>query len=119
MMVSDIIAAVASETGVAIKDIRSSRQDQKSSRARHLAMYAARHLTERSYPQIGCAFGKDHTTIMRAVRIVTALYTADHLNGLLTRISCHAALSASLRLSDVRVGALYRQFTFPQIGGAA
>ena len=36
--------------------------------ARHLVMYVIRSTTELSYPEIGSAFGRDHTSIIHAVR---------------------------------------------------
>lgn len=39
--------------------------------ARQMAMYVARHLTDRSLPEIGRQVGgKDHTTVLHAIRVV-------------------------------------------------
>ena len=49
-------------------EITSPRRDPKIVRPRMVAMYLARDLTNKSYPEIGRAFGnRDHTTVMHAV----------------------------------------------------
>ncbi len=67
--IDTIIATVAVEFGVTELDMRSARRGAQIVRARHVAMYLARNLTLRSYPQIAHAFGnRDHTTAMYGVR---------------------------------------------------
>lgn len=68
MSVSEIIAGVAAQRGVTINDIKSCRRSKRVVLARQEAMYLAYELTEASYPMIGAAFGKDHTTILHGVR---------------------------------------------------
>ena len=47
-------------------------------RPRQVAMYLAKQLTSRSLPEIGRKFGgRDHTTVMHAVRKVEELKTID------------------------------------------
>jgi chromosomal replication initiator protein len=47
-------------------------------RLRQVAMYLAKQLTARSLPEIGRKFGgRDHTTVMHAVRKVDELRTTD------------------------------------------
>lgn len=47
-------------------------------RARHVAMYLAKTMTPRSLPEIGRRFGgRDHTTVIHAVRKVEADMAAD------------------------------------------
>lgn len=45
-------------------------------RARHIAMYVTRTETKASYPELGRRFGKDHSTIISAVRKMTELIAA-------------------------------------------
>jgi chromosomal replication initiator protein len=44
---------------------------------RQVAMYLARELTGASLPQIGCAFGRDHATVLHACRRVKAILLQD------------------------------------------
>ena len=49
-------------------------------RPRQVAMYLAKQLTTRSLPEIGRKFGgRDHTTVMHAVRKVEELKTNDEI----------------------------------------
>lgn len=64
--------------GVNEKDIVSPRRDAPSVQARHVAIYLARQMTPLSLPAIGRLFGgRDHTTILHAVRRVDALLSHD------------------------------------------
>jgi chromosomal replication initiator protein len=45
--------------------------------ARHFAMFLARRHSGRSYPELGVDFGRDHTTVMSAVRKIEALVQVD------------------------------------------
>jgi chromosomal replication initiator protein len=70
--VATIISAVAHEFGISELDVRSPRRDVSIVRARHVAMYVARHATACSFPTIANAFGdRDHTTVMYGVRRIT------------------------------------------------
>ena len=62
-----IILAVAASTGVAANDIMSIRRHIPTVKARNIYYYAARKLTNKSFPEIGryCG-GKDHSTVMHA-----------------------------------------------------
>ncbi len=44
---------------------------------RHIAMYLAREVLGESYPQIGDVFGRDHSTVMSAVRKVKSNLSGD------------------------------------------
>lgn len=58
--------------GVTRNDLISQRRAARTVRARHVCMYLCRTETARSFPEIGRMFsGKDHTTVMLAVRKVT------------------------------------------------
>ena len=63
--------AVAARVGLSIDDILSPTRTAPVARARQLAMYLTRELTELSLPQIADAFNRrDHTTVMHAIRKV-------------------------------------------------
>lgn len=59
---------VCLEYGVTLLDMISRRKTRRVVEARQYAMWRARHETLSSYPEIGRAFDRDHTTVMRAVR---------------------------------------------------
>jgi chromosomal replication initiator protein len=47
-------------------------------RPRQISMYLSKLLTPRSLPEIGRRFGgRDHTTVLHAVRKITGLVTTD------------------------------------------
>jgi len=56
----------------------SARRARAVARPRQVAMYLAKQLTARSLPEIGRKFGgRDHTTVMHAVRKVDELRSTD------------------------------------------
>ncbi len=57
---------VCAEYGVTLIDMLSRRQSNRVNRARKTAMQRARTRTRASYPELGRAFERDHTTIMYA-----------------------------------------------------
>lgn len=62
-----IIIAVAKEYGVTEGEICSIRRTANLITPRHIAMYLAKVITTRSFPEIGRRFGgRDHTTILHA-----------------------------------------------------
>lgn len=73
-------------------EIVSPRRDKATCYIRHIALYLAKRLTTKSYPEIGRMFGgRDHTTIMHSFRKVTAQRLVDaeldtqlkHLEGVI------------------------------------
>jgi chromosomal replication initiator protein len=59
-------------------DMQSPRRARQVARPRQVAMYLAKQLTTRSLPEIGRKFGgRDHTTVMHAVKKVEELCAAD------------------------------------------
>ena len=68
--IEQIINEVARTYDVSEKDIISKRKTAELAKARQIAMYIARETTELSYKPIGEAFGKDHTTVLYAVKKV-------------------------------------------------
>ena len=56
----------------------SPRRARAVARPRQVAMYLAKQLTSRSLPEIGRKFGgRDHTTVMHAVRKIEDLRASD------------------------------------------
>jgi len=72
--IDDILAATADKFGIPVEEIVGPNRRRQLVTARQVAMYAARDLTDLSYPAIADAFGgRDHTTIIHAVRKVSDL----------------------------------------------
>ncbi len=68
---SQVQEAVAARLGLSVDDILSPTRSAPIARARQLAMYLTRELTDLSLPQIAEAFNRrDHTTVMHAIRKV-------------------------------------------------
>ncbi|MDC3116505.1 chromosomal replication initiator protein DnaA [Alphaproteobacteria bacterium] len=61
-----------------LSDMTSSRRSISVARPRQIAMYICKAMTSFSYPEIGKAFGgKDHTTVMHAVKKIESLLLMD------------------------------------------
>ena len=69
-----IMSVTAEYFGVTVDDLKGHSRSRVLVTARQIAMYLCRELTELSLPRIGQIFGgKDHTTVMHAVRKISAL----------------------------------------------
>jgi chromosomal replication initiation ATPase DnaA len=69
---------VARHFGISMTDFLSERRTKNIVLPRQIAMYLAKLLTRRSLPEIGRLFGgRDHTTVLHAVRKITALIDID------------------------------------------
>lgn len=76
--IEEIQKRVAEHWGLRVTDMTSSRRSRAVARPRQVAMYLAKHFTERSLPEIGRMFGnRDHTTVMYAIARVSELMEAD------------------------------------------
>lgn len=73
-----VIRIVASEFSVTIADMKGPRRHRSITVPRQLAMYLVREMTDESLPQIGALFGgRDHSTVINALKRVEALRDAD------------------------------------------
>jgi chromosomal replication initiator protein len=70
--VAAVQEAVCSVVGVTAGDLLSPKRTARVARARQLAIYLTRELTSLSLTQIARAFQRDHSTVLHAVRAVTA-----------------------------------------------
>jgi chromosomal replication initiator protein len=78
--IEEIQRRVAEHYGIRIADMHSSRRARAVARPRQVAMYLAKQLTPRSLPEIGRKFGgRDHTTVMYAIRKIEDLRTTEPL----------------------------------------
>lgn len=74
LRIADIQAAVVKHFGITMTDLLSPRRTHKVIRPRQIAMYLAKTMTLRTLPEIGRRFGgRDHTTILHAVRKIEGL----------------------------------------------
>ncbi|MBL8669480.1 MAG: chromosomal replication initiator protein DnaA [Alphaproteobacteria bacterium] len=80
--VDEIQKRVAEYFGIKLTEMKSERRARAVARPRQVAMYLAKQLTQRSLPDIGRQFGgRDHTTVMHAVRKVEELIATDGAFG--------------------------------------
>jgi chromosomal replication initiator protein len=71
-------AVIAHFPRVTLNDIKSARRTAIVVEPRQIAMYLAKELTTRSLPDIGRRFGgRDHTTVLHAVRRIAARIKVD------------------------------------------
>ena len=76
--VEEIQRQVASHYQVRMGDMHSARRSRAVARPRQIAMYLSKQLTQHSLPDIGRRFGgRDHTTVLHAVRKVDELCAVD------------------------------------------
>jgi chromosomal replication initiator protein len=76
--VDEIQKTVASFYGLKQDDLAGPRRTRAIVRPRQAAMFLAKTLTTRSYPDIGRRFGgRDHTTVLHAVRVIEKLVAED------------------------------------------
>ncbi len=76
--IEEIQKRVAEHFNIRLADMHSARRARAVARPRQVAMYLAKQLTSRSLPEIGRKFGgRDHTTVMHAVRKVEELRSTD------------------------------------------
>jgi len=76
--IDEIQRAVVEHFGLKMSDMASPRRARAVARPRQIAMYLCKQLTTRSLPEIGRKFGgRDHTTVMHAVRTIERLRQED------------------------------------------
>ena len=77
--VENIQKTVADYFKIKVADLFSKKRSRQIARPRQIAMWLAKNLTSQSYPSIGDAFGgRDHTTVLHAVRTIETLKTKDN-----------------------------------------
>jgi chromosomal replication initiator protein len=78
LSVDRIMDEVCAHFDVKVSDLKGKRRHRSVSYPRQIAMFLARKLTDQSYPEIGAQFGgKDHTTVMAAVKKIKDLEKND------------------------------------------
>ncbi|MEM8752587.1 MAG: helix-turn-helix domain-containing protein, partial [Pseudomonadota bacterium] len=77
--IEEIMRKVADHYNLRLSDMTSARRARAVARPRQIAMYLAKTLTSKSLPDIGRRFGgRDHTTVMHAVKRVESLSDTDN-----------------------------------------
>lgn len=78
LSIEDIQKQVAGHYNIKVSDMHSARRSRAVARPRQVAMYLSKKFTSKSLPEIGRRFGgKDHTTVMHAVKRVEELMASD------------------------------------------
>jgi chromosomal replication initiator protein len=78
LTIEEIQRKVAEHYNIRLTDMSSARRARAVARPRQVAMWLAKHLTQRSLPEIGRKFGnRDHTTVMHAVARIGELMARD------------------------------------------
>lgn len=76
--VDEIKKVVCAHFNIRLSDMESARRSRAVARPRQIAMYFAKQLTAKSLPELGRLFGgRDHTTVMYAIRKVEELSATD------------------------------------------
>jgi chromosomal replication initiator protein len=75
--IDNIKRQVSTYYNIRINDLTSERRTRSLARPRQVAMALAKELTQHSLPEIGHAFGKDHTTVLHACRKIAQLRQED------------------------------------------
>ena len=73
----DAIAAGAEAFGLKLEDMTCRAQPQRLVRARHAVVWCSREVLKESFPRIGKALNRDHTTAMSSYRRAQALLERD------------------------------------------
>ena len=77
--IDEIQKQVAAHYNIKVSDMHSARRSRAVARPRQVAMFLSKRLTSKSLPEIGRKFGgKDHTTVMHAVKRVEELMAGDN-----------------------------------------
>lgn len=77
IFLGDIENAVAARFGLTREAMRCLTRARAVARPRQIAMFLAREITDHSLPRIGRHFGRDHTTVLHAVRRIQKLAAKD------------------------------------------
>ena len=76
--VDDVQKKVAEHFNVRVSDMHSAKRARTVARPRQIAMYLVKSLTTMSLPEVGRKFGgRDHTTVMHAIKKVEDLMKTD------------------------------------------
>ena len=77
LSIETIQKEVSNYFGIKIYDIKSSKKQKNIAFPRQISMYLVRRYNGASYPEIGEKFGKDHSTVIHAVKKIENLIKDD------------------------------------------
>ena len=105
-----IIRTVANHYGLKVEEMKSHRRTAPLMLPRQVAMYLAKELTTRSFPEIGRQFGsRDHTTIMHGFRKIAARRLVDKSVDDDLNILTEMLLGGLVQIDATEVGSLPRK----------
>lgn len=70
VIVEKVISAVSKKYGISESDIKGKKHNQEIVKARNVAIYIIRTLTQMSLPKIGQEFSRNHTTILNSLSVI-------------------------------------------------
>lgn len=70
VIVDRVISAVSKKYGIPDSQIRGKGRTKDIARARNIAIYVIRAITDMSFPKLGNEFGRNHTTMMHSCEVV-------------------------------------------------
>jgi chromosomal replication initiator protein len=88
-----IVQATSDVMQIPADDIKGPGRAAPVALARAVAMFVARELTDQSLPQIGRYFGRDHTTVIHAIRRIERLSADDHLRAAINAVRLNAKIA--------------------------
>lgn len=68
--IEKILSAVTKKYGVSLEELKGKKRSREIALARHIAIYIVRQMTEKSYPEIGKIFNRDHTTVLSSIEVI-------------------------------------------------
>jgi len=98
--VKGIIDGTSKFFNVPVMELISNRRNANLVFPRHIAMYLAKKLTPYSLPTIGRRFGKDHTTIIHALRKVEIMMTTGNYTNNRRRMT-HSPAEVTAIIAEV------------------
>lgn len=104
--IAKIQTYTAAHFGISVEDLRSYRRMHGIARARHIAMFLSRELTQRSYPDLGRRFNRDHSTVITAVYGIRLMISENDQLALRVQIIAHSIAWADQFLAPYREWAL-------------
>ena len=105
--IDNILRLIANYFGYLGEEIKSDLRHRELCKVRQIAMFIAREVTGKSFPIIGRQFGgRDHTTVIHAVRKVSRLIasdpaTADHVAAIMDKIAPSRAIEGEPRIGKI------------------